>query len=62
MKYLSKYREKLETRYKQRFSNHVCRARYHILSYISGMGKVFNERATCENSKLSESHKFYLRC
>ena len=28
---------------------------------IAGMGKVFNERASCENSKLLESHKFGLR-
>ena len=33
-----------------------------LLMYRSGVGKVFNERATCENSKLLESHKFCLRC
>ena len=26
--------------------------------YRPGVGKVFNERAACENSKLPESHKF----
>ena len=28
--------------------------------YMSGLGKVFNERATRENSKLPESRKFCL--
>ena len=28
---------------------------------ISGMGKVFYERATCKKAKLLESHKFCLR-
>ena len=27
-----------------------------LLCHITGVGKVFNERATCENSKLPESH------
>ena len=31
------------------------------LNTSSGVGKVFNQRATSENSKLLESHKFCLR-
>ena len=33
-----------------------------VSKFYTRGGKVFNKRATCENSKLPESHKFCLRC
>ena len=33
-----------------------------LVKHIAGVGKVFNEKATCKNLKLPESQKFCLRC